>query len=804
MSKPTNSQQAKQKEDQDFQNEIQASTSETPTSRLIVKNIPKHLDEQRLRLHFQKEGGHVTDAKIMKKGNKSRLFAFVGFKSEEEAEKAKKYFNNSYIDTSKVQVEFALAQNDPKLSRPWSRYSKGSSAFLMKNGKESNEKAKMTEEEKEQVKQEIENKKDKFRSFLKVMGMSKENKQSWNDSFTAFMADDGSGLQHTATEDKKKRKAKEEEKKNKKEEKEKKTKDNDEKVDEDKQEEKNEEDDNIIDEQRIYVMNLAFTINHEELREKFGPFGEIADIEIPLRKGGQSFGFAFIKYATVEAAVSAYAELDKTFYQGRKLHILPAQKKPPKEIPDFNPTKEGDEQNQSQEGDVEMKESNQNQEEQKQPEQKQPEQKEKIREKKSTFKEEKEKEVKENFDDETNWNYLFMNQDAVATSMASKLNISKGSLLDRDQKNLAVRVAKAETIIINQTKEWMKENGIDLDRLERTDRLKCKRSHTVIIVKNIPYHTKEQDIREVFERYGVLKRLLLSPFNTLALVEYDNEKQAKTAMKNLQNHKINYIMPIYLEYAPVIISKSAALTKEDEKKVQEKEVEEQKQQEDNDQKGERTIFVKNLNFSTVEEQLEQVFKEAKVGKILSCKIVKNNENQLSRGYGFVELESKEMAEKAIKKLQNFILDEHALKLSISKKDVTKAEKKSNDDQLGKRKEKTELSKVEAQEDLQSNKLLVKNLAFEATDSDIKELFKTYGALKKCRLPKKINSKSHRGFGFVEFVSSEEAKNAFKMLQHTHLYGRKIIIEWAKPEVDMGGNENNVDVEGNKNKRQRNK
>ena len=42
-----------------------------------------------------------------------------------------------------------------------------------------------------------------------------------------------------------------------------------------------------------------------------------------------------------------------------------------------------------------------------------------------------------------------MNQDAVATSMASKLNISKGSLLDRDQKNLAVRVAKAETIIIN-------------------------------------------------------------------------------------------------------------------------------------------------------------------------------------------------------------------------------------------------------------------------------------------------------------------------------------------------------------------
>jgi len=40
---------------------------------------------------------------------------------------------------------------------------------------------------------------------------------------------------------------------------------------------------------------------------------------------------------------------------------------------------------------------------------------------------------------------------------------------------------------------------------------------------------------------------------------------------------------------------------------------------------------------------------------------------------------------------------------------------------------------------------------------------------------------NRGFGFVEFVSSEEAKAAFKNLQHSHLYGRKIVIEWAKPD-----------------------
>lgn len=37
---------------------------------------------------------------------------------------------------------------------------------------------------------------------------------------------------------------------------------------------------------------------------------------------------------------------------------------------------------------------------------------------------------------------------------------------------------------------------------------------------------------------------------------------------------------------------------------------------------------------------------------------------------------------------------------------------------------------------------------------------------------------------MEFVSSEEAKNAFKHLKNSHLYGRKLIIEWSKPESDV--------------------
>jgi multiple RNA-binding domain-containing protein 1 len=42
-----------------------AQPSQLATSRICVKNLPKHVDERRLREHFSAKG-EVTDAKIMK------------------------------------------------------------------------------------------------------------------------------------------------------------------------------------------------------------------------------------------------------------------------------------------------------------------------------------------------------------------------------------------------------------------------------------------------------------------------------------------------------------------------------------------------------------------------------------------------------------------------------------------------------------------------------------------------------------------------------------------------------------------
>ena len=113
------------------------------------------------------------------------------------------------------------------------------------------------------------------------------------------------------------------------------------------------------------------------------------------------------------------------------------------------------------------------------------------------------------------------------------------------------------------------------------------------------------------------------------------------------------------------------------------------------------------------------------GKVLSTTIIRRSDNQQSKGFGFVEMDTFEAAQRAIKKLQNFMLDDHSLKLSMAQK-VSSMEDEINENKknklLKKRKDQNEMSIVENVE-AKSNKLLVKNLAFEATAEDVKELFK---------------------------------------------------------------------------------
>ncbi|VDK62762.1 unnamed protein product [Anisakis simplex] len=98
-------------------------------SRLIVKGLPSTCTEAKLRAQFEKFG-KLTDCtlKFTKEG-KFRRFAFVGYESEQSAEKAIDQLNNTFLNTSKIQVEECRPFGDEAKPRAWSKYAIGSSAY---------------------------------------------------------------------------------------------------------------------------------------------------------------------------------------------------------------------------------------------------------------------------------------------------------------------------------------------------------------------------------------------------------------------------------------------------------------------------------------------------------------------------------------------------------------------------------------------------------------------------------------------------------------------------------------------------
>ncbi|EOA19643.1 hypothetical protein CARUB_v10003013mg [Capsella rubella] len=233
--------------------------------------------------------------------------------------------------------------------------------------------------------------------------------------------------------------------------------------------------------------------------------------------------------------------------------------------------------------------------------------------------------------------------------------------------------------------------------------------------------------------------------------------EARAAMKGMA-YKCYKGSPLYLEWAPGDILEPEAVDDNIEKKsdVEENDVtrvnSEQHAGINSDIPESNVLHVKNLNFKTSDESLKKHLTELVTqGKILSVKIINNGKNRPTSNYGFVEFDSIETATSVLKGRRS-VLDDHELILSYfeSKQCETVGE--------GSDKDKT------------MKKLCVKNVAFEATIKELRQLFIPFGQVKSVRIPKK-NAKNgyytgsslkichagkHAGYDFIEFGTKEES------------------------------------------------
>jgi RNA recognition motif-containing protein len=77
-------------------------------------------------------------------------------------------------------------------------------------------------------------------------------------------------------------------------------------------------------------------------------------------------------------------------------------------------------------------------------------------------------------------------------------------------------------------------------------------------------------------------------------------------------------------------------------------------------------------------------------------------------------------------------------------------------------------------------IFVGNLAFAATDHDVRQLFEQYGAVDTVNIITDRETGRARGFGFVEMPNSREAQSAIQALQGKELAGRALNVNEAKP------------------------
>ncbi|KAH8921350.1 RNA-binding domain-containing protein [Atractiella rhizophila] len=487
---------------------------------------------------------------------------------------------------------------------------------------------------------------------------------------------------------------------------------------------------------RLFLRNLPFSTTAEELRAHFSTYGELTEVHLPSSDSADSTtsttttsnskkakGIAYLSFSLPSSAQQAKQNTDGRIFQGRLLHVIPCQARHGK-------AKEGEEEG---EGKKSVKE--------------------------------KRLEEKKRRGGGLEWASLFLNADAVVENVSKRLGVEKDEILDpraESSINPAVRLAVAETSVISSTRDFFLSRGLNLEA-------KGAKDDATILVKNLPANTSESLLRGMFEQHGTVERLEVAPSGVMAVVRMASEEDGRSAFRGVAYKRVGNSV-VYLEKGPVGLwdgkmapASTAQVEEEEAKETEPVEV------------GEgATLFLKNLSFSTTSASLTNTFTHlpgfafARVQTRPDPKHPTDPSKTLSMGFGFLGFKDKEAAKRALGVVQGKELDGHRLEVKWAQRDV------GFESGGGAKKEKKGKS---------SSKIIVKNLPFEASKKDLRDLFSNYGTLKSVRVPKKFTNKT-RGFGFVEFTSKKDAERAMETLKHTHLLGRHLVLQYEEGEKDI--------------------
>jgi len=87
------------------------------------------------------------------------------------------------------------------------------------------------------------------------------------------------------------------------------------------------------------------------------------------------------------------------------------------------------------------------------------------------------------------------------------------------------------------------------------------------------------------------------------------------------------------------------------------------------------------------------------------------------------------------------------------------------------------------------KVFIAGLPLEVDEAELTAVFGDFGPVKSLRIIKDRETKESKGFGFVEMVNDNEAKEAIRCMNGASYYGRRITVNIAEdkgPGFNSGG------------------
>jgi len=174
--------------------------------------------------------------------------------------------------------------------------------------------------------------------------------------------------------------------------------------------------------------------------------------------------------------------------------------------------------------------------------------------------------------------------------------------------------------------------------------------------------------------------------------------------------------------------------------------------------GVGNIFIKNLDKGIDHKALYDTF--SAFGNILSCKVV-TDENNVSKGYGFVHYETQESADKAIAKVNGMMLN--AKKVFVGPFKPRKERQASGDGEI------------------KFTNVYIKDLSPTTSNQQLKDSFGQFGPITNAVVM--TNEGQSKGFGFVNFENPTDAKKAVDTMNGQVIDGKKIYCGRAQKKAE---------------------